>query len=116
MDKFSIREEMGGEVVVIEAPARLDASVASDFRAKMGEFVDKGKNKIVVNLAKTEFMDSSGLGALVSRIATSRANKGDIRLASPTAHTLKLLEITHLNKIFKIFDDVNSAIESFKQE
>ncbi len=112
--EFTTKEELGGKVIVIEAPVRLDASVADDFRNTMKKLVEEGKFNIVVDLAKTEFIDSSGLGALVSRIAVTRSNKGDVRLASPSETILKLLEITHLNQIFKYFDDLESAIKSFE--
>ena len=111
--EFNTREELAGEVIVIEAPERLEASLSSDFRAKIGELVDKGKYKLVIDLSKTDFMDSSGLGALVSRIAVARSNQGDIRLSSPKPYILQLLETTNLNKVFKHFDDVRLAIASF---
>jgi len=69
---------------------------------------------LVVDLGETEFMDSSGIGALVSRIAVTRSNQGDIRLASVRESISKLLSITNLDKIFVCFDDVRSAVKSFE--
>ena len=112
--EFNRRQEWDGKVIVIECPRRIDASVADYFRSIMKELVDEGKYRLVVDLDGTEFMDSSGLGALVSRIATMRSNKGDIRLASPGEPIQKLLKITNLNNIFTYFDDVKSAVESFR--
>jgi len=112
--EFNTIEVLEGEVTIIEAPARLDAVVAADFRAKMGELVDDKRYNLIIDLGQTEFVDSSGLGAIVSKIAMTRSNNGDIRLAAPSARILELLEITHLNKVFKSFDDVTSAIESYR--
>ena len=112
--EFITREELEGKVSVIECPNRLDANIADDFRDKIKELVEQKKFLLVVDLGNTEFIDSSGLGALVSRIAVTKSNQGDVRLASPSPNILKLLEITNLDKIFKCFDDVQSAVESFK--
>ncbi len=112
--EFATREELEARVVVIEGPERLEANISNDFRTKMNQVVDEGKFQVVVDLKGTEFIDSSGLGALVSRIAVTRSNQGDVRLASPSPNIRKLLGITHLDKIFKCFDDVESAVESFK--
>jgi anti-sigma B factor antagonist len=105
---------LDGKVTVIECPRRLDASIADDFKAKMNELVEQGNYQIVIDLQQTEFMDSSGLGSLVSRIAVTRSNQGDVRLASPSPFIRNLLEVTHLDKVFKCFDDIESAVDSFK--
>jgi len=102
-----------GEVTVIEGPMRLDASIADDFRALMNDLVAKGNNKIVVDLKETGFVDSSGLGALVSRIAQTRSKNGDVRLAHVSDNIKKLFQITHLDQIFKCFDSLDLAIKSF---
>jgi len=112
--KFNVWEELDGKVTVIECPNRLDASIADEFKKMMSDLVDQGKFRLVVDMGKTSFIDSSGLGSLVSRIAAIRANQGDIHLASPSATIIKLLEMTHLDQIFKLFDDVKSAVESFE--
>ena len=112
--EFNTREESGGKVVVIESPNRLDASIADDFKAKMNELVDQGNSRIVIDLEQTEFMDSSGLGSLVSRIAVARSKQGDIRLAAPSPFVRNLLDVTHLNQVFKCFDGTEPAVKSFE--
>jgi anti-sigma B factor antagonist len=111
---FVTRETPDKNVVVIEGPARLVANVSEDFRKLVNELVDQGKTRLVIDMGKTEFMDSSGLGALVSRIAAARANRGDVRLAAPSQQIFNLLQITHLDKVFKCFDHVDSAVKSFE--
>ncbi|MCF8130094.1 MAG: STAS domain-containing protein [Deltaproteobacteria bacterium] len=97
----------------MEGPDRLVASASEDFRKLVNGLVDQGKTRLVIDMGKTEFMDSSGLGALVSRIAATRANHGDVRLAAPSPQILNLLQITHLDKVFQCFDHVDSAVKSF---
>ncbi len=110
---FKTREESDGKVVVIECPVRVDSSGATDLREIMTESTEQDKFLLVVDMDKTEFMDSSGLGALVSRIAVTRSNSGDVRLACVKEPILKLLELTHLDKIFQSFESVQTAVDSF---
>ena len=110
---FKTREESEGKVVVIECPVRIDLSVAKDLREIMKESTERDKFLLVVDMDKTEFIDSSGLGALVSRIAVTRSNSGDVRLACFKEAILKLLELTLLDKIFQCCESVQSAVESF---
>ncbi len=112
--EFSTRQEADGDVTVIECPSRIDVNATDDFLTTMQELVEAGNYRIVLDLDKTEFIDSCGLGALVSHIAATRSNSGDIRLASPGEAIQKLLKITNLDKIFNYFDDVPSAVESYK--
>jgi len=110
---FKTREASDGKVVVIECPDRVDLSVAKELREIMKEATEQDKFLLVVDMDKTEFMDSSGLGALVSRIAVTRSNSGDVRLACVKEPILKLLELTHLDKIFQSFESVQAAVDSF---
>ncbi|SHL03171.1 anti-sigma B factor antagonist [Desulfatibacillum alkenivorans DSM 16219] len=107
------RHEKYGEIAVIHAPERLRADESGEFRQTLKEIVDQGINRLVVDLSETTAMDSSGLGALVSRIAVTRQNGGDVRLAGCNETVNSLLAITHLDQVFESFDDVKEAVESF---
>ena len=112
--EFVTSETPDGKVIIVEGPDRLAANISEDFRKMINRLVDEGKTCLIINMEKTEFLDSSGLGALVSRIAATRANQGDVRLACSTPFILNLLKMTNLDKVFKCFDDVASAIHSFE--
>ena len=73
---FITSETPDGKVVIVEGPDRLEANISDDFRKMINDLVDQGKTRLVIDMEKTDFMDSSGLGALVSRIAATRANHG----------------------------------------
>jgi len=99
--------------VVVEAPERLGAENAHRFRAELKELVAQGKYCLVIDLGRTDSVDSAGLGALMSRIAATRSRKGDVRLAAPNHLVRKLLEITHLDQVLRAYEDVQKAIDSF---
>jgi anti-sigma B factor antagonist len=106
-------QEKSGKVTVIDCPIRLDANVSDELKNIMINLIEENKFKIVINLSKTKYVDSSGLGAIVSRIAVTRSNKGDVRIATKTKSILDLLDLTRLNKILKCYEDVKTAHESF---
>ncbi|MCD4693289.1 MAG: STAS domain-containing protein [Calditrichales bacterium] len=113
--EFLTKEYLEGEVNVIDTKERLTTETSDDLKILIKELVDNGKFKIVINLENTKYMDSSGLGAIVSKIAVTRSNKGDIRLAAVQEFVKGLLELTHINKILKCYDNVNMAVNSFKE-
>jgi len=109
---FKIQEKTGN-ITVIDCPHRLDANVSDQLKNLMIDLIEKNKYKIVINLSGTKYVDSSGLGAIVSRISVTRSNKGDVRLVTQTKSILDLLDLTRLNKILKCYDEVKTALDSF---
>lgn len=103
------------DVVVIDIPRRLTSEISDELKKLMKELIEQGKYKLVMNLEKTRYMDSSGLGAIVSKIAATRSHGGDIRLAAPQQTIIDLLELTHINQIVKVFPNVEEAVQSFKE-
>lgn len=105
--------EKPGNITVIDCPNRLDANVSDDLKKIIVEQIEADKYKFVINLSETKYVDSSGLGAIVSRISVTRSNKGDVRLVTKTKEILDLLDLTRLNKILKCYDDLDAAVDSF---
>jgi anti-sigma B factor antagonist len=99
---FETKQE-DGILVVVPLEKRLDAHVAPAFRAQLLERIDEGARHLVIDLAKVEFMDSSGLGALVS--ALKRLGRdGDLRVSSLTPAVRSMFELTRLNRVIKIVE------------
>lgn len=103
------------KAAVIKIPTRLDASNSLPFKDKLNEIIDKGFKYILIDLSKTNFIDSSGLGALVGKISTCRKNNGDIRLISPTQRVVEILQITNLDKILKIYKSIDDAMKVIEE-
>jgi anti-sigma B factor antagonist len=104
-------EEKDG-VVVIATNERLDANIASDFRDLIKDMIAKGKNKLVIDLKKTRFIDSSGCGALVASLRSLIKEGGDMKIANPSPQAKTLFELTRLHRVFEIFDSTDDAISS----
>lgn len=89
-----------------------DASLLND---KLHELIEANKVNIVADLAKVDWMNSSGLGILIGGLTTMRNNNGDLKLARITDRIQSLLMITKLMSVFDTHDDLESAIASFKK-
>ena len=104
-----------GATVVRPGGERLDIEVAADFRAMLLSLIEQGHRRLVVDLANVGFIDSSGLGALVSALKTLKRsdNGGDVRLARVQAPVISLLEIIRLNRVFTTYPTVEQAVQSY---
>lgn len=110
---FKCHEFADGSIVVIDIPQRLTLDTADQLKQLLKDYVEKDVVRFVINLAQTDYMDSSGLGAIVSKIAQTRANNGDIRLAAVSDYVANLLELTHIIQILQVFDTPDEAVTSF---
>jgi anti-anti-sigma factor len=110
----NFEKNISGEVTVIQTNKRLDAHVSDIYKQRIKNLIDQGKINIVLDMSKTEFMDSCGLACIVSRIAKIRSLNGDLRLSAVGAQVNKVLEITNLDKILSCYDNNEDAINSFK--
>lgn len=95
-------------VAVIVCPARVSMAVAASFREAIAAAVDRAP-KVVVDLGPTAFIDSSGLGALVSGLKTCRQAGGDLRIAAAGEQVRTVLRLTNLDRILRPHDSVEDA-------
>ena len=86
---------------------------AGQINEQINNCLDKKKYNIVIDLAKVEWMNSSGLGILIGSITTLKNNNGKLVLINVSERIYKLLEITKLTGVFQIMDDLDAAIVSF---
>ena len=77
---------------------------------------EQGKKNVVVDLSRVKFMNSSGLGMLISALTTMRNGDGDLRLANVADRIQSLLVITKLITVFKHYDNVDEAVQSYESD
>ena len=111
--RLSDREQSG--VVILEPKGKImggpDASLLHD---KLHEYIDQGKKNVVVDLGKVDWMNSTGLGILISGYTTLRNHDGVLKLANVTDKIQSLLIITKLAPVFEAYDSIEEAINSFQ--
>ena len=105
--------EVGG-IMVVNLSGRLTLGDASALlRQSLKDLLEGGKKKIVLNLGEVGYIDSSGLGELVSSFTTVRNSGGELKLANLTQKVNDLLTVTKLYTVFEIHNDEQAAITSF---
>jgi len=87
---------------------------AVQLREAIRELISKGVKNILVGLGEVNYIDSSGLGELVSSFTTAKNQGADLKLLNLTKKVQDVLQVTKLYTVFDIFDDEASAIASFK--
>jgi anti-sigma B factor antagonist len=101
-------------VAVIDVSGRITLGEGSSaLRDSIRELVSKGQKKILLNLAEVSYIDSSGIGELVSGFTTVTNSGGQLKLLNLTKRVRDLLQITKLYTVFDVHDDEASAIRSF---
>ena len=104
-----------GDVTVIDAAGRITLGEgASAFRDTIRDLAAKGNKKLLVDLGEVSYIDSSGIGELVSGFTTVTNNGGQLKLVGLSKRVKDLLQITKLYTVFEVFDDEAEAIRSFK--
>lgn len=112
--KMKISDSKKEDVVIISLAGKVMGGPDADiFHTKVHEFIESGARKIVIDLAKVEWMSSVGLGMLISALTALKNNEGELRLANITDNIESLLTITRLVTIFDVFDSIDEALNSF---
>ena len=109
-----IKTRVLSEVVVLDLFGRLWI-LDLPLRDKMNGFLNDGNRRFVVNLGGVEYIDSSGLGQLVSIWVSVKNRRGHLTLLNPTKRVQRLFEITRLNTIFEIFENELEAVHQARK-
>ena len=110
--KLSTRQV--GDVTVVDAEGRItlgDGSTA--FRDLIKDLTGKGNKKILLNLGEVSYIDSSGIGELVSAFTTVSNAGGELKLLNLNKRVKDLLQITKLYTVFQVHDDEAAGVRSF---
>ena len=102
-------EVVDEESVVIRPQGRLNLLAAPRLREVVAQSVAQGRPRIVVDLSETTFMDSSGLGALVAGLKSSRQGGGNLRIARLSPQVEMVLTLTNLDRVLKPYPSVEDA-------
>src|SRR5262245_51990369 len=100
---LTIQQRTVSGVVVLDLTGRLWI-LDLPLRDRMNALINEGKRNFVLNLAKVEYIDSSGLGQLITIWTSIRNRGGQMTVLGPTKRVQRLFDITRLDTVFRIFD------------
>lgn len=101
----------GRSLVVSLHDTRLDAAAAVAFKDRLYELVDAGNTHIVLEMSKVEFIDSSGLGALVA-VLKHASRDGSLAVTGLQKAAEQIFKLTRMDTVFTIFPSVDDALEA----
>jgi len=103
-----------GEITVIELQGKITIGEGDvKLRNIIKEQLSEGNKKLLLNLAKVSYMDSSGIGELVGTFTTVKNAGGELKLANLTSKIKDIMQLTALITVFEVFDSVEDAVNSF---
>jgi anti-sigma B factor antagonist len=106
---MEFQEKDSGGYVTLVPDGRLNLVSAPPLRARIDDLVREGKARVVVDLGAVDSIDSSGLGALIGGLKSTRQADGDLRIARPGEQVLAVLKLTNLDRILVPYDTVEEA-------
>jgi anti-sigma B factor antagonist len=115
MAELNIKERQAGDVVILDMDGKItigEGSVA--LRTAIRRLLEEGKKKILLNLAGVGYIDSSGIGELVSSYTAIGKENGQLKLLNLTQKLQDLLAITKLLTVFDVYESEAEALNSFK--
>lgn len=108
---LSIKTRKNGNAVVLDVAGRLTV-LEPALRETIRTRVEAGDFYFVLNLADLTYLDSCGLGQMVSCFTTVRGRGGDIVLLNPSHKAMEVIEVTRLNTVFEVLSDEAAAVRA----
>lgn len=111
---MNLQIESDGQIDVVLIPEKnLAANNAAAFKEAMAPVLQTNK-RVVLNLSQLQFIDSSGLGAILSCLKKLHALNGALNLCCASKPILSLFELVRLNRVFSIYETQEAAVSAFK--
>lgn len=112
---MQVEDRKEGNVLVVKVlDKRLDAHVANDFINKMSGYISSGNSLFVLNVSEIDFIDSSGLGAIVT-VLKRLGGKGDLVICGARDAVMRMFKLTRMNKVFDMFESEKDAINALSK-
>jgi len=115
MAELTVAERQSGDVTILDMDGKItigEGSVA--LRTSIRRLLEEGKKKILLNLARVNYIDSSGIGELVSSYTAINKDGGELKLLNLTQKLQDLLTITKLLTVFDVYESEADALASYK--
>jgi anti-sigma B factor antagonist len=104
---MDLRTDGAGPTTVVAVTGDVDLATAPRLHQHLSELVGQGCTRLAVDLRGTEFLDSSGLSALISGMKRARAAGGDLVLVCSPGRIRRLLEVVALDQVFSVYTDLD---------
>ena len=100
-------------VVILDIQGEIDLYNAPEIKSTIRSLIDETKCHVIINLEKVSYIDSSGIGALISSLSNLKKFRGDMKIVNVLASVRKVFELTKLISFFEIYDSEDEAVSKF---
>lgn len=107
-------ERTEGITVLFLKEDRLDANNSEDLKAELHRLFESGTKDLIIDLKEILFIDSSGLGVLVSGYKNASLHHGSLKLSNLQSQVKSMFELTRLHRVFDIFTTADDALQSYR--
>ena len=107
-------EAARGGAAIVRLDGRLDLVTAGEAKQRLVETVEGGQKRLVVDMGSVDFVDSSGLGAIIGVLKAARQAGGDLRIACPTSQLRSILKLTMLDRVLRPYETVEEALTGYE--
>ncbi|HEX8370747.1 MAG TPA: STAS domain-containing protein [Pyrinomonadaceae bacterium] len=114
MTNLSITERRNGDIIILDLDGKIKlGDGCAELHKALRLLLERGEKKALLNLEKVSYIDSSGLGELVSGYAAFKRNEAEMKLLHLSQSVHQLMVLTKLLTVFQIYDNETAAIENF---
>jgi anti-sigma B factor antagonist len=100
----------GEDRAVFALAGRLNMASADRLRGEVAAAITRGEKRIAVDMSEIEFLDSTGLGAIISAFKSVREAGGDVRLVAPSWQAMLVIRLTNMDRVFTIYDSAEEVL------
>ena len=112
---MDITKRTKDDVVILDIAGEIDLYNAPEIKDIINSLIEEKKFNVIINLEKVTYIDSSGIGALISSLSNLKKYQGGLKIINVFASVRKVFELTKLTSFFEIYDSEEQAIESFRR-
>ncbi len=112
---MDITKKTKGDIVILQIVGEIDLYNAPEIKDIISKLIEERCYNVVIDLEKVSYIDSSGIGALISSLSNLKKYHGGLKIINVYASVRKVFELTKLTSFFEIFDSEEEAIQSFNK-
>ena len=110
---MDINKRTKDEIVILDITGEIDLYNAPEIKDIINELIEEQKYNVIINLEKVSYIDSSGIGALISSLSNLKKYQGGLKIINVYASVRKVFELTKLTSFFEIYDSEDDALAAF---
>ena len=112
---MDITKKTKGDIVILQIVGEIDLYNAPEIKDIISKLIEERCYNVIIDLEKVSYIDSSGIGALISSLSNLKKYHGGLKIINVYASVRKVFELTKLTSFFEIFDSEEEAIHSFNR-